>query len=461
VTIARFALDTNIFLQCRDLPELPWSDVTDAAEIELYPTHTVLMEIERLKNDGNERRSDRARKTSARLRDLASSADRRLILREKGPRLLLLLPPMLAEEDEQRVLSHPLHDYRIVEETRLIVDTLSDVRLLTADIGPRLRAEQRGVPVAHVGENWLLPREASAIEKRVSKLERALTERGAPLLVASLSAPDHPDFKFERTQYGEVPQKLVNELSELFTRNAIAEAEAEVDRVVRGFMFPNTLQRPEDYLADVRDWREAVREAISHLPVHAHIASRLNQFTLRIANEGAGPAEHVKVTITGRTNVILAGASASALYWNADDRYLADARRGPPHLALPDLPEAGPMANVPTLADMLARPQPRDRYTFCRTSEDDGDQADMIIFECEDFRQGEETELHFAAFVGGAQPIGAISVAITAFNLTAPVAVHVETLSSEVSGNMEEPVVAMARLRASGVELNKERRSRA
>ncbi len=193
------------------------------------------MEIEKLKNDGNERRSDRARKTSARLRTLADEADRRLVLREKSPRLVLLLPPPLAEVDEERILGHALHDYRIVEETRLIAAAVGDACLLTNDIGPRLRAERRGMTVSHVGEDWLLPRESSMLEKRVAKLERAVAERGTPIIHARLFAPDHPDLHFTATTFEVPPDELVEALCTWLTQHEVAEAQREVDRATRSF----------------------------------------------------------------------------------------------------------------------------------------------------------------------------------------------------------------------------------
>ncbi len=115
------------------------------------------------------------------------------------------------------------------------------------------------------------------------------------------------------------------------------------------------------------------------------------------------------------------------------------------------------MANVPIL-DLLAKQGAKGRYAFYRTSEDQGDHAcGPIVFECEDFRHGGDgVEIHFCAFIGGAQPKGGVRVVVTAFNLAEPVVIDVETKANEdQKGDIVDTMRAMAELLASGVELNK------
>src|SRR5260221_7173731 len=72
--------DTNIFLQCKALNELQWSDAIDADEIELLIGAPVQDEIDRLKNDGNQRRARRARDTNRLFRDVLASTDESLLV---------------------------------------------------------------------------------------------------------------------------------------------------------------------------------------------------------------------------------------------------------------------------------------------------------------------------------------------------------------------------------------------
>lgn len=460
--IARFVVDTSVLLQCEDLPQLRWADVTDAEEIELYLANTVIMEIDRHKGDGNERRARRARTLSSRISELLSNSHERLLLRETAPRLSLLMAPVLDDADEQRILAHDLHDYRIVEEALLMAGHLGGIGLLTNDNLSLARASRKRLPTVRPPENWLLPPEPNKMEKRVAELERALKERGAPALAAELSAPDHDDWRFSRTLFGAPSNALVDGLCEIFTQQEMREAQRAVDQIQREFISPVTLSRPEDRLVDVRDWRERVRDWLTMLPDHGHMASRLQQFTLRISNDGAGPAENVRVVISARWNAILAASTASLYYWNADEQYLADARRAAPHFAIPELPADDPLGLAEAAnwrADVAGR-APRERYLFHRTSKDDPDHtAHEIVFECDDFRHGgSEVYLHFAVFAGGAHPTGHVRAVVTASNAGAPIIAECEFTSVEEEGDIEELTEAMAKLWASGIEMNKARR---
>ena len=68
-----FFLDANVFLECRALEELPWKELTDEDPIRLLVALTVIEEIDKRKH-GNDRRADRARKASQRLRGMCDAA---------------------------------------------------------------------------------------------------------------------------------------------------------------------------------------------------------------------------------------------------------------------------------------------------------------------------------------------------------------------------------------------------
>ena len=60
-----FIVDTNLFLQFRDLQELPWGDLSDEEDILLLIPQQVIRELDKLKYDVNKRRSKRARQASS------------------------------------------------------------------------------------------------------------------------------------------------------------------------------------------------------------------------------------------------------------------------------------------------------------------------------------------------------------------------------------------------------------
>jgi hypothetical protein len=457
--VARFMLDTNILLQCRDLRELPWADLTDAEEVELYPAPTALHEVDKFKTAGD-RRSDRARKVSARMRKVVLDPGEQLELNPRAPRLVLRLPPELTEAALDLIARQPTPDYRIVEETCALSVMLDGLVLLTADTGPSLRAKQRGLRFELVGDDWLLPPESDAKDRRIATLETKLAalSSGGPVIEATLGAPNGADLKrLEISDYGQLSPFTRDALVEVLTGQILIDAERAVTEDLHGGfeLVKSSTRELQDYRDQVETWREEVRESLPLVSPHAQIASRLHPFQLRIANKGGHPAEHVRVTIEARGYVILASANASARYWDADEEYLLDARMGPPHLEIPAAPDPPKQAR-PHFPPTTMTPR-ASRYAFRRTSKDRGDEAEAaIVFECEDLRHGDDGQtLYFSAFLGGASTEGEINVTITAANLPAPMTIKVETDCVEVRGDIDGVAANMVKLYTSGVRLNR------
>src|SRR4051812_29587906 len=87
-------VDTNFFLQLKEPESLPWADIFSRPELLVMIPRTVQTEIDRLKQDGNSRRSKRARKASSFLRQLVQSPGVGLVVRESNPRVLVGFPPI-------------------------------------------------------------------------------------------------------------------------------------------------------------------------------------------------------------------------------------------------------------------------------------------------------------------------------------------------------------------------------
>lgn len=456
--VARFLLDANLVLQCRDLPELPWRSITDADLVELYPAPTALHEIDQHKTSGD-RRSGRARDFWARMRKVLLSEDKELELRPHSPRLVLRAPPPLGEAGEAQVAGQSSNDYRIVEEGVVLAQVLEGLCLLSADTLVQLRAEHRNLASILVDEDWLLGAEADPKERRIAALERrveALSD-GAPIIEATLQSPSGADLsQLPIHQYGQLSPSTRDALVAEITDKPLADANrAFFEDLHGGFEIVKTSTRDlQDYRDRVEIWRDEVREALPFASPHAQGASRLHPFQLLIANTGVRPADHVKVKIEGRGDLILASSTASGHYWDADEECLAHARLGPPRLIIPTPPKP------PTTA--LEAPARRrggasGRYIFRRTSEDRGDEAGAaIVFECDDLRHGGEIQtLYFAAFLGGVRKEGEIKVTITAANLPEPVFITTPVAAIETPADIDALAVDMTRFYTSGVRLNR------
>jgi hypothetical protein len=169
-----FFLDTDVILQCKNLEELSWSDVTPADTIRVILPWIVCAQLDRLKNDGNSRRAKRARKASSKCDEILESEGQRVLIRQSGPKLTLELTP----SRKPKQTDFPDLDLSY-DDDMLVAETISfsranpslDVRLLTADSGPKMTAKRQGLPYTSVPpEGWRLPPENDPRDKEIAKL---------------------------------------------------------------------------------------------------------------------------------------------------------------------------------------------------------------------------------------------------------------------------------------------------
>ena len=169
--------DTNLFVQCRDLNELDWSEWDAFDEVHLLVSRPVQREIDNQKGRGNTRLSHRARSVYSTFRTIISSDVNFMIVRDTAPRVKLLLEgPSLPSEELRESLDYSKPDdevigclYRFRKE-----HPDYDVRLLTHDGGPMMTAKSLGLPFVPIKDDWLLTPEHNENERTIARLNQEL-----------------------------------------------------------------------------------------------------------------------------------------------------------------------------------------------------------------------------------------------------------------------------------------------
>ena len=167
--------DTNVFIQCRGLNEVDWSEVVDCEKIHIIACPPVQREMDKHKNLGSDRLAKRARKTYSMFRKIILNEQDYELIRECRPRVVLSLDASISP-------SHTLLsslDYKNTDDQLVgciyaysARNTDLDVRLLTHDIGPMMTAKSIRLPFVAVPDGWLLPPEPNTTEKELAKLRR-------------------------------------------------------------------------------------------------------------------------------------------------------------------------------------------------------------------------------------------------------------------------------------------------
>ena len=142
-TVHLFA-DSNLFLQCKPLHEIDWSKLGKFDDIEVVVCRTVQLEIDKLKDRREGRRSDRARKAAATFLEIAQHGPKEYIA--ASPRVTLnLYGTSQPKQDLADRLDYSQNDDRIIGHLAQFIDDnpLKDIRLLTRDSGPISDSQKR------------------------------------------------------------------------------------------------------------------------------------------------------------------------------------------------------------------------------------------------------------------------------------------------------------------------------
>jgi len=456
-----FFLDTNVFLQCRDLKDLPWREVADGEDLLLLIPRTAQEEIDRQKSDGNTRRGRRARNTSAFFREIILAADTEIVLLDSDPRVVVSFPdtkPSGSPASDFLDLSRP--DDRIINELCLYrrENEALQVWLLTHDTNPMLTCKKIGILFHAVPDAWLLPPEPDAKDKRITELELKLRniERSLPQIEVKFHDKDGdivPAVGFEITAYAPLSEAevemLVSETCRLRPmRDDFDEPEPKphlsppfansaISKHVLGFEWE--YKKPSDNEIDEYNsvrypkWVEHLKLFFEKLPFSLGFAGYHLEIKIALLNNGSLPAEHLVLDIEAAGGILLAKPESK-------DQMIGKTSTELPPEPVPPKGEwvqrkfgfspfdLDPYSSALRVQDRLFDPirniaQKRDKNSFYRKDGNSGDYTKVWILECDEFRHKvKPTVFNLFVFVPPKQSPqkGAISVTVTAKNMPEP-----------------------------------------
>ena len=177
--------DTNVFIECKTLAELDWSDWIEFSEIHLVVCRPVQREIDKLKSQGNDRVGRRARAANGLFRKIIQSSQDHELIKGSSPAVLLYLGgPRSPSAGLDDFLDYHKPDDEIVGYLHRFRQDKpeADARLLTNDTGPMMTAKTLELPFVPIKPDWLLPPEHNTLERENARLQATITqlERAEP-----------------------------------------------------------------------------------------------------------------------------------------------------------------------------------------------------------------------------------------------------------------------------------------
>ncbi|MHC1481467.1 PIN domain-containing protein [Frateuria aurantia] len=306
--------DTNVFIQCRDLKELPWKDLfqgVDEVTVVLIPP--VMRELDRQKA-GQGRVAKRARKFNSLLNDLLENDEVTLTDEKTRPRVKLTANiSVRPDEILKDRLNYGEADGQIVGTvSTLMVEHLRDgVILLSRDTMVLTSAKSVGVDWRRVPDSWELPPENDAAQREINALKAEIRKlkEDAPNCEVELMQPrlECSLKKFKPLEDGQI-SLLMDRLERLypieneFGSRVATRRRVDPNSVKMMTVFDQEVFVPasEESISLYREnqyptWVEKCREYFKNLHTTLQCEQSWPKIEFTLKNSGARPADDVQV----------------------------------------------------------------------------------------------------------------------------------------------------------------------
>jgi hypothetical protein len=457
-------VDTNIFLQCRDLKDLPWQEFTKGNDLLLLIPRAVQKQIDRLKHDGNSRRARRARIATSFIRQVVLAEGSIVIIKGHDPKVMISFPPPYTLDNiEANGIDMSNEDDLIVAEALAYKAEHpgDEVAIITHDTNPILTAKRFGLACIVLPDDWLLPPEPDLRDKRIAQLEQKIRELEGGRPEITVEAFDAS---------GKIIDSLILSIAKY---NILANQ--EIDRLlniaktkhplVTDFSTTETVQKhhervtalsgldlfgvkqhyecpKEEEIAKYRDkdypaWLEELRNSFRELASKLENSGRQVNISVTISNHGTVPAENVVVEFQVLGNLLLKPPSDADEKPSASSIMLPGPPKRPRGRWVREKTAMDSILETYKLVDSFSRPeysllrdihlsrtsQPRDRHAFYWKSQNPFRPTSSWSFECAEFRhqvEPEEFDIILCVLPSVDAESGALQCRVTARNLARP-----------------------------------------
>lgn len=417
-------IDTNAFIQLRDLKDLPWGDLIPGTQaVCLMVARPVIEELDRFKSGTNARRRKRAGLALKLIDEASRNADNSILLKEAPiPITMQIAPRTRPDWEELDMLDPAIADDRLVAAAHGFGN---GPVIFSHDSGPRIAARDIGLEALEPPEDWLLPPEQSDEQRKIGKLERevrALRESKPELKIEFPQANENGEVILYRPRLPIFDEVEAKRLAQLYLQE---NPEQEVPVTVYPFGHRTHFddgfdqQDADQYRNEYSQFRSKVAEYFRKLHETIRSVGLAPNLHFQIENTGGGSAEQLIVSVAVEDNLgILADQDDI-------DTFIGSSALPEP----PDLPEPRSVISLPSMTPLISPRESRDPtamrwYDRPKLGEKAGS------YGCENFRPGGVFRDTMGIFPATELPAtGVFSVTAGANDLTAKttsVAVRVE-----------------------------------
>lgn len=162
-------LDTNIYLHYKDYEQLPWKDIISwSGEIVIVVPPIIRREIDKIKDQGKNKISNRARGIAKRFREVFINE------KERSIPLKVCNSPRPSDYEEYDFDKDIQDDQFILSALLFQKDNKCDVIVVAADTNPLITAKSHGLEALYLSDEYRLKQELSREEKEFIETKKEL-----------------------------------------------------------------------------------------------------------------------------------------------------------------------------------------------------------------------------------------------------------------------------------------------
>lgn len=426
-------LDTNLFLQCRDLKDLPWGKVIETnTELKLLVPRGTQIEIDNFKSQGNSRRSKKARTASTYFRAILESTDNSLIIIDQiligfPSRRELSTIPLTAGLDTTK------NDDLIIQDLIAYRELYpkENATLLSDDTNLIGTAKEYGIPFIFTPDDWKLASEPDTTSKEINNLKEEISrlKRTHPEINITSNLQE---LKLTIFNYPKLTDDEISSIVDPLLASAIINSPYHNHLANHSSLFSSVFNLPsqqdiDDYNNEkLIDWQHKAENALKL--IHRELYNKLNSIkvSFSLSNLGTVPAENL---------IIQFKASNHLLLLDETECYVGNIKKALPEIPEPPRPRvfglSQELANAinlhknPVILNHPIKPSniSRDRNSFYWKSGFRNCPDNYKEASCEEFRHKmapEEFSLWLTVDQGATPKNGKIDCIVSAKNLPEP-----------------------------------------
>lgn len=418
-------VDTNFFLQCKPINEILWNEISDD-DIEILITRPVQIEIDRLKNDGNSRRSKKARSTNSLFRNMLSTPETQIQYQANEISVIMKFSNSYSEEQLRTVqddLDLTYTDDRILAEVKYFIQENGSegVLFVSHDTNPLITAKRNNIPFMQIPDSWLLPPENDARDKEIIQLReqvKSLKDKEPNIRVRMAIHEElfiENEFSISINEYTELNTAELKELIDRatekyplitdFTKELKQRPQISLGQLMNNKYIPPSQEQIDKYInVEYPKWVSGLKKFFDDYCKFYNQAESLLPCKLTVENIGSRPVDNLIIEISVLND---------ALLYQSDIADLVSSRTFPLFPRPPEPPkgfwkQTSPLWNNENLAQILKIDsyantplgiphienwsRVRDKYAFYWLNKPES--TDKIWkFECDEFRHKIEPEL--------------------------------------------------------------------